>query len=304
MDTTFALGWIDYAIMLVYFIFVLGIGWALKKFMRSATDFLEAGRSLPAWVTGLAFISANLGALEVIGMAASGAKYGMMTVHFYWIGAIPAMIFLAIFMMPFYYGSKARSVPEYLKLRFDEKTRGFNAFAFAFMTIMASGASMHALALLAEQLLGWDYTLSLLGSAAIVLVYTYLGGLSSAIYNEVLQFFLIVIGFLPLVLISLKAVGGWDGISASLNQNMIHSWKYTASSSQNPMGVEWMGVIVGLGFVLSFGYWCTNFLVVQRAMAAGSMSAARKTPLIGAIPKMFIPFLVILPGIIAAVERR
>ena len=300
MDSTFAMGWIDYAIMLVYFVFVLGIGWALKKFMRSATDFLEAGRSLPAWVTGLAFISANLGALEVIGMAASGAKYGMMTVHFYWIGAIPAMIFLAIFMMPFYYGSKARSVPEYLKLRFDEKTRGFNAFAFAFMTIMASGASMHALALLAEQLLGWDYTLSLIGSAAIVLVYTYLGGLSSAIYNEVLQFFLIVIGFLPLVLISLKAVGGWEGVKESLNPNMLHSWKYAAHSGENPMGVEWMGIIVGLGFVLSFGYWCTNFLVVQRAMAAGSMSAARKTPLIGAIPKMFIPFLVILPGIIAA----
>ncbi|MFO7659207.1 MAG: sodium:solute symporter family protein [Bacteroidales bacterium] len=300
MENTFALGWIDHAIMLIYFIFVLGIGWALKKFMRSATDFLEAGRSLPAWVTGLAFISANLGALEVMGMAASGAKYGMMTVHFYWIGAIPAMIFLAIFMMPFYYGSKARSVPEYLKLRFDEKTRGFNAFAFAFMTIMASGASMHVLALLAEQLLGWDYTLSLIGSAAIVLVYTYLGGLSSAIYNEVLQFFLIVIGFLPLVFISLKAVGGWEGVKSSLDANMLHSWKYAANPGQNPMGVEWMGIIVGLGFVLSFGYWCTNFLVVQRAMAAGSMGAARRTPLIGAVPKMFIPFLVILPGIIAA----
>ncbi len=294
------LGWIDYAIMLIYFVFVLGIGWALKKFMRSATDFLEAGRSLPAWVTGLAFISANLGALEVIGMAASGAKYGMMTVHFYWIGAIPAMIFLAIFMMPFYYGSKARSVPEYLKLRFDEKTRGFNAFAFALMTIMASGASMHALALLAEQLLGWDYTLCLVGSAAIVLIYTYLGGLSSAIYNEVLQFFLIVIGFLPLVLISLKAIGGWEGLRSNLDGNMLHSWKYAANPDQNPMGVEWIGIFVGLGFVLSFGYWCTNFLVVQRAMAAGSMSAARKTPLIGAVPKMFIPFLVILPGIIAA----
>jgi SSS family solute:Na+ symporter len=224
----------------------------------------------------------------------------MMTVHFYWIGAIPAMIFLAIFMMPFYYGSKARSVPEYLKLRFDEKTRGFNAFAFAFMTIMASGASMHALALLAEQLLGWNYTVSLIGSAAIVLVYTYLGGLSSAIYNEVLQFFLIVIGFLPLVLISLKAIGGWEGVKASLDSNMLHSWKYAASPDQNPMGIEWFGIIVGLGFVLSFGYWCTNFLVVQRAMAAGSMGAARKTPLIGAVPKMFIPFLVILPGIIAA----
>src|SRR4030042_2841505 len=176
--------------------------------------------------------------------------------------------------MPFYYGSKARSVPEYLKLRFDEKTRVFNALAVAFMTIMASGASMHALALLAERLLGWDYTLSLIGSAAIVLVYSYLGGLSSAIYNEVLQFFLIVIGFLPLVLISLKAIGGWEGVKASLDDNMLHSWKYAASPGQNPMGVEWMGVIVGLGFVFHLGYWCTNFLVVQRAMAAGSMGAA------------------------------
>lgn len=296
----FALGWIDYAVMLVYFLFVLGIGWALKKYMRDATAFLEAGRSLPAWVTGLAFISANLGALEVIGMAASGAKYGMMTVHFYWIGAIPAMIFLALFMMPFYYGSKARSVPEYLKLRFDEKTRGFNAFAFAFMTIMASGASMHALALLAENLLGWDYTASLVGSALIVLIYTYLGGLSSAIYNEVLQFFLIVIGFLPLVIISLVAIGGWEGVKENLDSNMIHSWKYAGSSTSNPMGVQWMGIILGLGFVLSFGYWCTNFLVVQRAMAAGSMGAARRTPLIGAFPKMLIPVLVILPGMIAA----
>jgi len=296
MDTNFGLGTIDYLIMIIYFVFVLGIGWALKRYMKSASAFLEAGRSLPAWVTGLAFISANLGALEVIGMAASGAKYGMSTVHFYWIGAIPAMIFLAIFMMPFYYGSKARSVPEYLKLRFDEKTRGFNAFSFAIMTIMASGASMHALALLANKLLGWDYNVALLGSAVIVLVYTYLGGLSSAIYNEVLQFFLIVIGFLPLVLIGMAAVGGWEGLKANLEPNMIHSWKFVSNDS--PMG-GWMGIVFGLGFVLSFGYWCTNFLVVQRAMAAGSMSAARKTPLIGAIPKMFIPFLVIIPGMIA-----
>ena len=292
---SFSLTWIDYLIMIVYFVFVLGIGWALKKHMKDATAFLEAGRSLPAWVTGLAFISANLGALEVIGMAASGAKYGMATVHFYWIGAIPAMIFLAIFMMPFYYGSKARSVPEYLKLRFDEKTRGFNAFSFAIMTIMASGASMHALALLANKLLGWDYNASLWGGAIIVLVYTYLGGLSSAIYNEVLQFFLIVIGFLPLVIIGMVDVGGWAGLTSKIDVEMAHSWKYISSS--HAMG-NWMGIVFGLGFVLSFGYWCTNFLVVQRAMAAGSMDAARKTPLIGAFPKMFIPFLVIVPGMI------
>ncbi|HER09996.1 MAG TPA: Na+/galactose cotransporter [Bacteroides sp.] len=311
MQTTFALGTIDWVIILIYFVFVLGIGWALRKYMKNATAFLEAGRSLPAWVTGLAFISANLGALEVIGMAASGAKYGMMTVHFYWIGAIPAMIFLAIFMMPFYYGSKARSVPEYLKLRFDEKTRGFNAFAFAIMTVFSSGISMYALALLAEVILPLNIDWNILGipvgefdfylliSAIIVLVYMVLGGLTSAIYNEVLQFFLIVIGFLPLVIIGLVDLGGWEGLKSQLPENMIHTWKVTGSTEANPMGVEWFGVIMGLGFVLSFGYWCTNFLVVQRAMAAGSMSAARKTPLVGALPKMFLPFLVIIPGMIA-----
>ncbi len=317
MESSFNLAWPDYLVMFIYFLFVLGIGWALRKYMKNATAFLEAGRSLPAWVTGLAFISANLGALEVIGMAASGAKYGMATVHFYWIGAIPAMVFLAIFMMPFYYGSKARSVPEYLKLRFDEKTRGFNAFSFAVMTIFASGISMYALALLAQALLPFhfqlgpfsEFDLYLVFAAVIVLVYTYLGGLTSAIYNEVLQFFLIVIGFSPLVILALIKIGGWEGLKEQLNivssahgfQNdaWVSTWAHAGSANANPMGVEWFGIIVGLGFVLSFGYWCTNFLVVQRAMAAGSMSAARKTPLIGAIPKMFIPFLVILPGMIA-----
>ena len=309
MEQSFDLGWIDYSIMLIYFVFVLGIGWTLKKYMKSSTDFLEAGRSLPAWITGLAFIATNLGALEVIGMAASGAKYGIATVHFYWIGAIPAMIFLAIFMMPFYYNSKARSVPEYLKLRFDEKTRGFNAVTFAVMTIFASGISMYALALLMETLLGWDFNFSLLISAVIVLVYVYLGGLTSAIYNEVLQFFLIVVGFLPLVIIALIHIGGWEGLKTSLDVVAVNngfeagayteSWRHMGNAESNPLGVGIMGAVVGLGFVLSFGYWCTNFLVVQRAMAADSITSARKTPLIGAIPKMFIPFLVILPGMIA-----
>jgi SSS family solute:Na+ symporter len=309
METSFNLGWIDYTIMLVYFAFVLGIGWALKRYMKSSTDFLEAGRSIPAWITGLAFIATNLGALEVIGMAASGAKYGMATVHFYWIGAIPAMIFLAIFMMPFYYGSKARSVPEYLKLRFDEKTRGFNAFSFAVMTIFASGISMYALALLMETLLGWDFDMSLLISAVVVLLYVYLGGLTSAIYNEVLQFFLIVVGFAPLVILGLINIGGWEGLTESLGDvavrsgfepgAWVNSWKYMGSPDSNPMGIEWFGVVMGLGFVLSFGYWCTNFLVVQRAMAADSMAGARKTPLIGAFPKMLLPALVIVPGMIA-----
>jgi len=307
----FNLEWIDYAIMIIYFLFVLGIGWALKKYMKDATAFLEAGRSMPAWVAGLAFIATNLGALEVMGMAGSGAKYGMLTTHFYWIGAIPAMVFLALFMMPFYYGSKARSVPEYLKLRYDEKTRGLNAILFAVMTILASGISMYALAILMETVLGWNFHMSLILSAAIVLGYTYLGGLSSAIYNEVLQFFIIVIGLLPVVFLSLKDVGGWTGLQSALApivegkgfepDTWTTTWKYTATSISNPMGVEWYSIAAGLGFVLSFGYWCTNFLIVQRAMSANSTVAARNTPLIGAIPKMFMPFLIIVPGIVALV---
>ncbi len=309
MPNLLSLGWIDYVIMAIYFLFVLGIGWALKRYMKSASAFLEAGRSLPAWVTGLAFISANLGALEVIGMAASGAQYGMATAHFYLIGAIPAMIFLAIFMMRFYYGSKARSVPEYLKMRFDEKTRGLNAISFALMTILSSGISMYALAMLMEKLLHWPFDASVWVSAGIVLVYTFMGGLSSAIYNEVLQFFIILIGLLPLVLLSLKDAGGWAGMTETLNQHAAQNnfepgawtqmWAHTGDTTSNPLGVEWFGIIMGLGFVLSFGYWCTNFLVVQRAMAADSMLAARKTPLIGAFPKMFLPFLVVVPGMAA-----
>ncbi len=309
MDTIFVLGWIDKLVLIVYFIFVLGIGWALKKYMKNANAFLEAGRSIPAWVAGLAFISTNLGALEVMGMTGSGAKYGMLTTHFYWVGAIPAMIFLAIFMMRFYYGSKARSVPEYLKLRFDEKTRALNAILFAVMTVLASGISMYALAILLESALGWNFSVSLIVSGAIVLGYTYLGGLSSAIYNEVLQFFIICIGLFPLVLLSLKDLGGWHGLQASLapiaeakgyaQDVYTTTWKYTGAAGHNPMGVAWYGIAAGLGFVLSFGYWCTNFLIVQRAMAAESQMAARKVPLIGAIPKMFIPFLIIVPGIAA-----
>jgi len=303
------LGAIDYTILLVYFGFVLGIGWVLRRHMKSSEDFFLSGRSIPAWIAGLAFISANLGAQEVIGMAASGAKYGMMTSHFYWVGAIPAMVFVGIFMMPFYYGSRARSVPEYLKLRFDEKTRGFNAMTFAVMTIFSSGISMYALAKLLELILGWNFHVSVVVSALIVLAYIFLGGLTSAIYNEVLQFFLIVLGFLPLVLLGLKDVGGWSGLTAKLETVSTNagfapgawseSWSHMQSATSNPMGVEWFGMIMGLGFVLSFGYWCTDFLVVQRAMAADSMTAARRTPLLAAIPKMMFPALVILPGMIA-----
>ena len=309
MEMSFDLKWIDYLVMIIYFVFVLGIGWALKKFMKDANAFLEAGRSMPAWVAGLAFISTNLGALEVMGMTGSGAKYGMLTTHFYWVGAIPAMVFLAMFMMPFYYGSKARSVPEYLKLRYDEKTRGLNAILFALMTVLSSGISMYALAILTEKVLGWNFHVSLLLSAAIVLGYTYLGGLSSAIYNEVLQFFIIVIGLLPLVFLSLHQVGGWEGLQSKLApvaashgyepDAYTTMWRHSGTAGGNPLGVEWYGILLGLGFVLSFGYWCTNFLIVQRAMAAESPRAARNTPLIGAIPKMFIPFLIIVPGMVA-----
>jgi SSS family solute:Na+ symporter len=293
------LTFIDYIILIIYFAFVLGIGWVLKRGVSTSEDFLTSGRSVPLWITSLAFVATNLGAQELIGMCASGAKYGIMTAHFYWVGAIPAMLFVGLFMMPFYYGSRARSVPEYLKLRFDEKTRGLNALTFAAMTIFSSGISMYALGLLFQLVLGWNFTASVLLSAAIVLVYTYLGGLTSAIYNEVLQFFLIVLGFAPLAILAVHRAGGWEGIAARVPPTMVHSWRYMGSASENPMGIDTMGMLIGLGFVLSFGYWCTNFLVVQRAMAADSMAAARKTPLVGAFPKMFLPFIVIIPGIAA-----
>jgi SSS family solute:Na+ symporter len=294
------LAFVDYIILFLYFVFVIGIGWLLKKKVSTASEFLTSGRSLPVWITSLAFVATNLGAQELIGMCASGAKYGIMTAHFYWIGAIPAMLFVGLFMMPFYYGSRARSVPEYLKLRYDEKTRTFNAITFAIMTIFSSGISMYALGRLFELMLGWSFTNSVLLSAVIVLCYTYLGGLTSAIYNEVLQFFLIVLGFSPLAIMAVAKAGGWHGIQQRLSPGMTHAWANLSNASQNPMGIELFGMVAGLGFVLSFGYWCTNFLVVQRAMAADSMSAARRTPLVGAFPKMFLPMVVILPGLAAA----
>jgi len=290
---------VDYLILAIYFAFVLGIGWLAKKRITTSEDFLTSGHSVPVWITSLAFIAANLGAQEMIGMCASGAKYGLMTVQFYWLGAVPAMVFVGLFMMPFYYGSKARSVPEYLKLRFDEKTRGLNAITFAVMTIFSSGISMYALGLLFELVLGWSFTNSVLLSAAIVLIYTLLGGLTSAIYNEVVQFFLIILGFAPLSILAVERAGGWTGMKAHLQPVMTHTWKYLGNSTQNPMGVEAFSMIFGLGFVLSFGYWCTNFLVIQRAMAANTFQGARQTPLIAAFPKIFMPFVVIFPGIAA-----
>ncbi len=295
---------VDYVILALYFAFVLGIGWFIRRRVTTSADFLTSGRSVPVWITSLAFIAANLGAQEVIGMCASGAKYGIMTAHFYWIGAVPAMLFVGVFMMPFYYGSRARSVPEYLRLRFDEKTRALNAVTFAVMTIFSSGISMYALGLLFELVLGWSFTASVLLSAAIVLVYTFLGGLTSAIYNEVLQFFLIVLGFAPLSILAVQRAGGWGGMASRIPTVMTHTWSYVRDASENPMGVEIFGLVAGLGFVLSFGYWCTDFLVVQRAMAADSMSAARRTPLIAAFPKMVMPFIVIVPGIAALALSR
>ena len=312
MQSSNELRWIDYLIILIYFMFVLGIGFVLKRFVKTSADFLLSGRSIPAWIAGLAFLSANLGAQEVIGMAASGAKYGIATSHFYWLGAIPAMVFVGIFMMPFYYGSKAKSVPDYLSLRYDEKTRAFNAFTFAGMTMMSSGISMYAMALLLQTIhifdapfraLGlpnsWVFHVSIITSAIIVLGYIYLGGLTSAIYNEVMQFFLIVAGFFPLVFLGLVNVGGWSGLTQKLPPAYMHAWHGMDNPQHNLLGVDWFGLVMGLGFVLSFGYWCTDFLVIQRAMAADSMASARRVPLIASVPKMLFPFLVILPGLIA-----
>lgn len=304
------LAWVDYTVLLSYTLFVISIGFALRRYLKTSSDYLTSGRSIPAWVTGLAFMAANLGALELVGMAANGAQYGVATAHFYWVGAIPAMIFLAVFMMPFYYGSKARSVPEYLNMRFDYRTRCFNSMSFAVMTVFASGISMDALAKLLHLLLGWDYNFGLLVTSAVVLIYVLKGGLTSAIYTEVLQFFMIVLGFAPVVWLGMKDVGGWHTMVQSLRKvSVAHGYAPDAWSSawtpviagptHNPMGVNVFAIVFGLGFVLSFGYWCTNFLVVQRAMAAKDMTAARRTPLIAAVPKMLFPALVILPGVLA-----
>lgn len=289
---------VDYLIIAIYFLFVIGIGFLLKKKIKTGNDFLMSNRSIPLWITSLAFISANLGAQEVLGMAANGAKYGLYTAHFYWLGAALAMVFLGVYMMPFYYGSKARSVPEYLKLRFDEKTRTFNAVSFAAMTVFSSGVSLYALAILMQTILGWDFNLSVWIAAGVVLIYTFLGGLTSAVYNEVLQFFLIVLGIAPLVFIGLDKAGGIDGIVQNVENAKLHLWKGMEHASTNPMGVDAFSLVFGLGFVLAFGYWCTDFLVVQRAMISKNLNAAQRTPLIATVPKMIMPAIVILPGIV------
>ncbi|MDQ3927302.1 MAG: sodium:solute symporter family protein [Actinomycetota bacterium] len=291
--------WLDYLIIGLYFLFVLGIGAVLRNRMRTSEDYFLSGRSLPSWVTGLAFLGANLGALEILGMGAGAAQYGLMTSHFYWIGAIPAMVFIALFMMPFYYASRVHSVPGYLKLRYNEATRGFNAILFAIFMVLLSGLNMYAMAIVFKLLLGWSITASILLSAGITMTYLLLGGLSSSIYNEVLQFFLIVLGLVPLVVFALVAVGGWSGLQESVNKpEFFHLWADTGSTD-NPMAVRWFGIVLGLGFVMSFGYWCTDFLVVQRALAAEDQAAAQRTPLIAAFPKILFGILAIFPGLIA-----
>jgi solute:Na+ symporter, SSS family len=296
---------VDYAILAIYFVAVLGIGFAAKRYIKTSLDYFLSGRSLPAWITGLAFISANLGALEVLGMAANGAQYGVYTVHYYWIGAVPAMVFLGIVMMPFYYGSKVRSVPEYLRLRFNKPTHLFNALTFAFATVLIAGVNLYALALVLKLMLGWPIIIGIIVAAAVVLAYITLGGLSSAIYNEVLQFFVILAALIPLTIVGLHDVGGWDGLKDRVQEvnskdELFHSWVGTGIGNvDNPLGASWVPIVFGLGFVLSFGYWTTNFAEVQRALSAKSLSAARRTPLIGAYPKAFIPAITIIPGLVA-----
>jgi SSS family solute:Na+ symporter len=303
LDTNF----IDYAILITYFVVVLGVGFAAKRYIRTSLDYFLSGRSLPAWITGLAFISANLGATEVLGMAANGAQYGVATVNYYWIGAIPAMVFLGLVMMPFYYGSKVRSVPEYLRLRFNDSSHIFNSITFAIATILIAGVNLYALALVLELMLGWPILVGIVVAAVIVAAYISLGGLSSAIYNEVLQFFVILAALIPITIVGLVDVGGWNGLKDKISGSPIgeaglHALEGTNPGDvTNPIGATWIGIVFGLGFVLAFGYWTTNFAEVQRALSARDLTSAQRTPLIGSIPKLFLPFVMILPGMIALV---
>jgi SSS family solute:Na+ symporter len=307
---------VDYVIIALYFVFVLGIGVMARRAVSDSIDFFLSGRSLPAWVTGLAFISANLGAVEIMGMSANGAELGISTVHYFWVGAIPAMLFLGVVMMPFYYGSKVRSVPEFMFRRFGTGAHLVNAISFAVAQLLIAGVNLYLLGSIVHALLGWPLWVALLVAAAIVLSYITLGGLSAAIYNEVLQFFVIVAALLPLTLIGLHRVGGYQGLKDKITEfatsapasagvppaeQQLHSWPGQALSGFDSPFWSVVGIVFGLGFVLSFGYWTTNFVEVQRAMASNSMSAARKTPIIGSFAKMFVPFIVIIPGMVAAV---
>lgn len=298
-----SLNWADLLIIIIYFLFVLGIGYYLVKFTKTGKDFFLAGRKMTMWIAGLAFISANLGSLELMGWAASAYQYGILAAHWYWIGAIPAMLFLGIIMMPFYYISKTHSVPGYLKLRFGEGTRMLSAISFAFMTVLMSGVNMFAMALVMKVILGWDINFSIWVSSITVMVYVVLGGLLSAIFNEVLQFVLIWAGALLVPIIGLIEVGGWKGMVDKIHQNLpnadyTHLWSTLGHFGDNPMGIEWIGIVFGLGFVISFGYWTTDFLVVQRVLSAKDLRSSKMAPIIGSGFKMLVPFIVILPGLI------
>ena len=298
--------WVDYLLVALYFAFVIGIGLMARRSVSTGLDFFLSGRSLPAWVTGLAFISANLGAVEVMGMSANGAQFGVPTVHYFWIGAVPAMLFLGIVMMPFYYGSKVRSVPEFMRRRFGTGAHLVNALSFAIAQLLIAGINLFLLAKILNILLGWNLYISLVVAAAIVLSYITLGGLSAAIYNEVLQFFIIVAALLPLTLVGLHKVGGYGGLkdkitAAGDGKAQLSSWPGTNLTAIDSPLLSVIGLVFGLGFVLSFGYWTTNFVEVQRAMASNSISAGQRAPIIGSFPKMFVPFIVIFPGMIAAV---
>lgn len=299
---------IDYLIVALYFAVVLGIGVVARRQVSDSVDFFLSGRSLPAWVTGLAFVSANLGAVEIMGMSANGAQYGLPSVHYFWIGAIPAMLFLGVVMMPFYYGSKVRSVPEFMRRRFGTGAHLVNALSFAVAQLLIAGINLYLLGSIVHALLGWPLWVALIVAAIIVLSYITLGGLSAAIYNEVLQFFVIVAALLPLTLIGLHRVGGWDGLKDKITEAagvgdapsaaaQLNSWPGNALTGFSSDWLSVLGIVFGLGFVLSFGYWTTNFVEVQRAMATDSISSARKTPIIGAFPKLFVPFITILPGL-------
>ncbi len=297
--------WVDYLLIATYFVFVLGIGLSARASVSSSIDFFLSGRSLPAWVTGLAFISANLGAVEIMGMSANGAQYGMATFHYYWIGAIPAMLFLGVVMMPFYYGSKVRSVPEFMLRRFGPTAHLVNSISFALAQLLIAGVNLYLLATIVNALLGWNIWVSTVVAAAIVLSYITLGGLSAAIYNEVLQFFVIVAALLPLTLLALHEVGGWNGLqdkmSSAGTSDQLDSWPGNTITTYSSSFWSVVGIVFGLGFVLSFGYWTTNFVEVQRAMASKDMNSAKRAPIIGTFPKMFIPFIIIIPGMLAAV---
>ncbi|MEU5209480.1 sodium:solute symporter family protein [Streptomyces sp. NPDC020742] len=296
---------LDYTILALYFIVVLGIGFAARRSVRTSLDFFLSGRSLPAWVTGLAFVAANLGATEILGMAANGAQYGAYTVHWYWIGAIPAMVFLGLVMMPFYYGSKVRSVPEFLLHRFGPSSHLLSSVIFAVSSVLIAGVNLYAMAIVLQALLGWPQWVAIVVAGFFVLAYITIGGLSSAIYNEVLQFFVILAALIPLTVVGLKRVGGWDGLTHSLTSShggdFLTAWKGTGIGEANPLGANWLTIVLGLGFVMSFGYWTTNFAEVQRALSAKNLSAAKRTPLIAAFPKIFIPMVVVVPGLIALV---